>query len=56
MVLYGIALHDLVSYVIYFACYCVVSFVAQAVSRKTLIPFIGVMQEGIELGRERKGS
>ena len=38
LVLHGIALYDLVSYVIYFACYCVVRFVARAVSRKTQTP------------------
>ena len=40
MVLHGIALYDLVFYTIYFACYCVVRFVARAVSRKTPIPLI----------------
>ena len=39
MVLHGIALYDLVSYVIYFACFCVFPFVALAVSRKTPTPF-----------------
>ena len=34
MVLHGIALYDLVSYIIYFACFCVFLFVARAVSRK----------------------
>ena len=36
----GIALDDLVFYTIYFACYCVVRFVARAVSRKTPIPLM----------------
>ena len=40
MVLHGIALYDLVSYIIYFACFCVFRFVARAVSRKTPILFI----------------
>ena len=40
MVLHGIALHDLVSYTIYLACFCVFRFVARAVSRKTPIPLI----------------
>ena len=40
MVLHGIALCDLVSYIIYFACFCVFRFVARAVSRKTPIPLI----------------
>ena len=40
MVLHGIALYDLVSYIIYFACFCVFRFVARAVSRKTPIPLI----------------
>ena len=40
MVLHGIALYDLVSYVIYFAYFCVFRFVARALSRKTPIPSI----------------
>ena len=40
MVLHGIALYDLVSYIIYFACFCVFRFVARAVSRKTPILLI----------------
>ena len=42
MVLHGIALYDLVSYIIYLAiaCFCVFCFVARAVSRKTPIPLI----------------
>ena len=40
MVLHGITLDDLVSYVIYLACFCVLRFVARAVSRKTPIPLI----------------
>ena len=44
MVLHGIALYDLVFYTIYFACYCIVRFVAWAVSRKTPIPSQTVSQ------------
>ena len=51
MVLHGIALYDLVSYVIYFACSCVVRFVARAVSRKTPIPLI--LQYSKEVKYER---
>ena len=40
LVLHGIALYDLVSYVIYFAYFCVFRFVARALSRKTPIPSI----------------
>ena len=40
MVLHGIALYDLVSYIIYLACFCVFRFVARAVSRKTPILLI----------------
>ena len=40
MVLHGIALYDLVFYIIYFAFFCVFRFVARAVSRKTPIPLI----------------
>ena len=40
LVLHGIALYGLVSYVIYIACFCVFRFVAWAVSRKTPIPLI----------------
>ena len=40
MVLHGIALYDLVSYIIHFACFCIFRFVARAVSRKTPILLI----------------
>lgn len=40
MVLHGIVLYDLVFYIVYFVCNCVVLFVARAVSRKTPLPLI----------------
>ena len=40
MVLHGIALYDLVLYVICFECFCVFRFVARAVSRKKSIPLM----------------
>jgi len=45
MVLHGVRLYDLVSYVyIYIACFCVFRFFAWAVSRKTPIPLMIFLQ------------